>query len=166
MSGQQITFSLNGISNDVYTLQAVGRLGNTEGGYETVLVRPVITEETKKVVQNRINQIMFVDIYVEIIFEDPRPSPCYFDPSLEECKSIGGKCPDGFGFNDDDQCIPHGKCPSGYGRLDDDETGKCYKKSEIKTCPDGYNTQESRMSSRNTSRWPMFNFVRTTATIF
>ncbi|CAN5513385.1 hypothetical protein BH18THE2_BH18THE2_41660 [soil metagenome] len=142
VSGQQNTFSLNGIPNGVYTLQAVGRLGNTEGGYETVIVLPVLTEETKKVVQNRINQILFVDIYVEIIFEDPGPSPCYFDPNLAECKPINGKCPPGSGFNDDEQCIPHGKCPSGYGRLDDDETGKCYKKSEIKTCPDGYITHK------------------------
>jgi hypothetical protein len=26
----------------------------------------------------------------------------------------------------------------GYRRLDDDETGKCYPKRDIKTCPDGY----------------------------
>jgi hypothetical protein len=143
VSGQQNTFSLNGVPNGVYTLQAVGRLGNTEGGYEAILVVPVLTEETRKVVQDRIKQILFVDFYVELIFEEPGPSPCYFDPSLEECKPIGGKCPPGYGFNDDDQCIPHGKCPSGYGRLDDDETGKCYKKSEIKTCPDGYITHKN-----------------------
>jgi hypothetical protein len=143
VSGQQNTFSLNGIPDGVYTLQVVGRMGNTEGGYEGILVIPVLTEETRKVVQDRINQILFVEIYVEIIFEDPEPSPCYFDPTLEECKPIGGKCPDGFGFNDNDQCIPHGKCPSGYGRLDDDETGTCYKKSDIKTCPDGYVTHKN-----------------------
>jgi hypothetical protein len=44
-------------------------LGNTDGGHEAILVVPVLTEETKKVVQNRINQILFVDIYAEIIFE-------------------------------------------------------------------------------------------------
>lgn len=143
VSGQQNTFSLSGIPNGVYTLQVVGRLGNTEGGYEGILVIPVLTEETRKVVQDRINYILFVEIYVEIIFEEPGPSPCYFDPTLEECKPIGGKCPPGFGFNDDDQCIPHGKCPSGYGRLDDDETGTCYKKSDIKTCPDGYITHKN-----------------------
>jgi hypothetical protein len=79
VSGQQNTFSLNGIPNGVYTLQVIGRLGNTEGGYETVLVIPVIAEETKKVVQNKINQILFVDIYVEIIFEEPGPSPSPLD---------------------------------------------------------------------------------------
>ena len=144
VSGQQNTFSLNGIPNGVYTLQVVGRLGNTEGGYESIIVIPVLTDQTRKVVQERINQILFVDIYVEIIFEEPGSSPCYFDPTLEECKPIGGKCPDGFGFNEDEQCIPHGECPSGYGRLDDDETGKCYKKSDIKTCPDGYITHKNQ----------------------
>jgi hypothetical protein len=49
----------------------------------------------------------------------------------------------GFGFNDNDQCIPIGKCPDGYGRLDDDETGKCYKNSVIKICPDGYVTHKN-----------------------
>jgi hypothetical protein len=144
VSGQQNTFSLNGIPNGVYTLQVVGRLGNTEGGYETVLVVPVLPEEIRKVVQDRINQILLVEIYVEIIFEEPGPSPCYFDPTLEECKPIGGRCPDGFGFNEDEQCIPHGECPSGYGRLDDDETGTCYKESDIKTCPDGYITHKNQ----------------------
>jgi hypothetical protein len=38
------------------------------------------------------------------------PSPCYFDPSLDECKPVNGKCPPGFGFNEDEQCIPHGEC--------------------------------------------------------
>jgi hypothetical protein len=28
-----------------------------------------------------------------------------------------------------------------YGRLDDDETGKCYKNSDIKTCPDGIHSE-------------------------
>jgi hypothetical protein len=91
VSGQQNTFSLNGIPNGVYTLQVVGRLGNTEGGYEAILVVPVLTDEIKRVVQDRINQILLVEIYVEIIFEEPGPSPCYFDPTLEECKPIGGK---------------------------------------------------------------------------
>lgn len=144
VSGGQNTFSLNRTPNGVYTLQVVGRLGNTEGGYETVLVIPIVTEETRKVVQDRINQILLVEIYVEIIFEEPGPSPCYFDPTLEECQPVGGRCPDGFGFNEDEQCIPHGECPSGYGRLDDDETGTCYKKSDIKTCPDGYITHKNQ----------------------
>ena len=139
-SGQQNAFSLNGIPNGVYTLDVVGRLGDTEGGYESILVLPVINEETKKVVEKRINDILFVDIYVQIIFEGPETSPCYFDPNLDECKPVNGKCPPGSGFNEDEQCIPHGKCPDGYDRLDDDETGKCFPKEQIKTCPDGYIT--------------------------
>jgi hypothetical protein len=43
VSGQQNTFSLNGIPNGVYTLQVVGRLGNTEGGYETVHLEQIET---------------------------------------------------------------------------------------------------------------------------
>lgn len=71
---------------------------------------------------------------------EPSPSPCYFDPTVEECQPIDGRCPPGFSFNENEQCIPIGECPEGYGRLDDDETGKCYKNSDIKTCPDGYKT--------------------------
>jgi hypothetical protein len=43
VSGQQNTFSLNSIPNGVYTLQVVGRLGNTEGGYETVHLEQIET---------------------------------------------------------------------------------------------------------------------------
>jgi hypothetical protein len=75
---------------------------------------------------------------------EPSPSPCYFDPALEECQPIDGSCPSGFSFNENAQCIPIGECPEGYGRLDDDETGKCYKNSEIQICPDGYITHIDR----------------------
>jgi hypothetical protein len=75
---------------------------------------------------------------------EPSPSPCYFDPTLEECQPIGGTCPPGFSLNENAQCIPTGECPEGYGRLDDDETGKCYKNSEIQICPDGYITHINR----------------------
>jgi hypothetical protein len=74
---------------------------------------------------------------------EPSPSPCYFDPTLDECQPIDGTCPPGFGFNENDQCVPTGKCPDGYGRLNDDETGKCYKNSDIKICPDGYITHKN-----------------------
>jgi hypothetical protein len=33
---QRNAFSLNGIPNGVYTLDVVGKLGNTEGGYESM----------------------------------------------------------------------------------------------------------------------------------
>src|SRR5215216_2754882 len=46
------------------------------------------------------------------------------------------------GFNEDEQCISSRKCPPGYGILDDDETGKCYKNSDIKKCPDAYITHK------------------------
>lgn len=70
------------------------------------------------------------------------PSPCYFDPSLDVCKTVNGKCPEGLRFTDSDQCVPIGKCPDGYGRLDDDESGKCHNNSDIKVCPDEYITHK------------------------
>jgi hypothetical protein len=119
------------------------------GVYETVLVI-LQPDQTPLPPTSVINQLS-IYIETEFSFEEndtktpsPSPSPCYFDPTLEECQPIDGKCPPGFGFNENDQCIPIGKCPDGYGRLDDDETGKCYKNSDIKICPDGYITNKNR----------------------
>jgi hypothetical protein len=133
VSGQQNTFSLNGVANGVYTLQVVGRLGNTEGGYETVLVVPTLTEETRKVVQDRINQILLVEIYVEIIFEEPEsplPAECLYYPNLDQCKPLAnGKCPAGYSMNEGGHCYPSSKkCPAGFWRADDDESGACVPK--------------------------------------
>jgi len=52
---------------------------------------------------------------------------CYFNPNLLKCASIGegGACPDNFGMNEDERCIPI-KCPNGFKHLDEDETGVCY----------------------------------------
>jgi hypothetical protein len=139
-SGQQNTFSLNAIPNGVYTLQVVGRLGNIEGGYETVLVVPIVTEETRKVVQDRINQILLVDIYVEIIFEDPDsplPAECLYYPDLDQCKPPeNGKCPAGYAMNEGGHCYPSSKeCPAGFWRADDDESGACVPKESPKPQP-------------------------------
>jgi hypothetical protein len=116
---------------------------------ETVLVI-LQPDQTPLPPTSVINQLS-IYIETEFSFEEndtktpsPSPSPCYFDPTLEDCQPIDGKCPPGFGFNENDQCIPTGKCPDGYGRLDDDETGKCYKNSDIKICPDGYITHKNR----------------------
>jgi hypothetical protein len=122
------------------------------GVYETVLVI-LQPDQAPLPPSTVINQVSIL-IETEFIFEndtetpspspEPSPSPCYFDPTLEECQPIDGRCPPGFSFNENEQCIPIGKCPDGYGRLDDDETGKCYKNSDIKICPDGYITHKNR----------------------
>ena len=148
---QANTFSLANLPVGVYTLDIISQKGNAKAAYEGILVisqqpTTIINETTRQIINQEINQNSRIDIDTKIIFKDdtpkqkpkPKPSPCYFDPSLDECKPKNGKCPPGLGFNDDDQCVPIGKCPPGYGRLDDDETGKCYKKSDIKKCPDGY----------------------------
>jgi predicted transcriptional regulator len=62
---------------------------------------------------------------------------CFFAPDLPKCAPIDGRCPDGFGFNEDGQCIPHGDCPDGYSRVDDDETGKCFSDDKLKECEGG-----------------------------
>jgi hypothetical protein len=154
LSLQNNVWSLQGLTPGVYLLDVIVDMSSSGimGAYETVLVILQPDQQPLPPAQY-INQITTkVRTDVRIIFQnDTRtptpippepPSSCYFDPSLPECQPKDGKCPPGFGFNDDDQCIPIGKCPDGYGRLDDDETGKCYKKSDIKTCPDGYVTHK------------------------
>ena len=51
---------------------------------------------------------------------------CLFNPSLEKCKPVNGKCPPGFGLNGDEQCFPDKPCPKGFENHDDHETGTCY----------------------------------------
>jgi hypothetical protein len=148
VSLQNNQWSLSGLSVGAYVLDVIVNTSNGKNAYETVLTvlepdhRPLTNTETTNIV----NQLgIWIKVDVRIVFEDnptptPEPSICYFDPDNEACDPVDGKCPSGFGFNEDEQCIPKGKCPEGYGRLDDDETGKCFPKAEIKTCPDGYIT--------------------------
>ena len=86
-TNQRNSFSLNGMLPGVYTLNVLGTLGDIEGGYETVLVivRPdqpttVINQMTKNVVEKRISELLLIDIFIEIIFEDEELPPC--DPNL------------------------------------------------------------------------------------
>jgi hypothetical protein len=154
---QKNIWSLQGLTPGVYILDVIVDMSSSGimGAYETALVILQPDQQPLPPAQY-VNQITTtVKTDVRIIFRnDTRPpipvppglkppSPCYFDPTLPECQPVDGKCPPGFGFNDNDQCIPIGKCPDGYGRLDDDETGKCYKNSDIKTCPDGYITHKN-----------------------
>jgi hypothetical protein len=56
---------------------------------------------------------------------------CLFDAYQEKCRPdpITGRCPEGFGRNEDKYCFPdnmgpNGKwgCPDGYHTVDDDES--------------------------------------------
>src|ERR687897_947287 len=139
-------WALQGFDDGVYLLDVIANMPQGgKGAYETVLV--ILAPNTQDLNPTQvINQVIKIQVDVrEKVFEDPTPEPsiCYFDPDNEACNpDEEGKCPSGFGFNEDGQCIPQGKCPDGYGRLDDDETGTCYPKRDIKTCPSGYITHK------------------------
>jgi cell division septation protein DedD len=144
-------WSLQGFDDGVYLLDVIVNMPEGgKGAYETVLV--ILAPNTLDLNPTQvIAQVVNIQVDVrERVFEDdeedrpaPEPSICYFDPNNEACNpDEEGKCPSGFGFNEDGRCIPQGKCPDGYGRLDDDETGTCYPKRDIKTCPSGYITHK------------------------
>jgi hypothetical protein len=145
-------WSLQGFDDGVYLLDVIANMPQGgRGAYETVLVILAPNASDLNPIQV-IAQVVNIQVDVrEEVFEDdedkpsltPEPSICYFDPDNEACNpDEEGKCPSGFGFNENGQCIPQGKCPDGYGRLDDDETGTCYPKRDIKTCPSGYITHK------------------------
>jgi hypothetical protein len=78
-----------------------------------------------------------------LIRETPPPEsepidPCLLDPGHVSCPvPIDGKCPEGYGMNEDGQCFPqHERCPDGYHSHEDDESGKCIPDST--PCDDGY----------------------------
>jgi hypothetical protein len=134
------TWSLQGLAPGVYKLDVIVDMSSSGimGAYETVLV--ILAPEQQPLPPTQyITMIQSVSVRTDIIFKDkPEPSICYFDPEDKACDpDENGKCPPGFGMNEGDRCIPIGKCPDGYGRLDDDESGTCYPKRDIKTCPDG-----------------------------
>jgi hypothetical protein len=144
-------WSLQGFDDGVYLLDVIANMPEGgKGAYETVIV--ILAPNTLDLNPTQvIAQVVNIQVDVrERVFEDdeedrpaPEPSICYFDPNNEACNpDEEGKCPSGFGFNEDGRCIPQGKCPDGYGRLDDDETGTCYPKRDIKTCPSGYITHK------------------------
>jgi hypothetical protein len=145
-------WSLQGLGNGVYLLDVIVNIPEGgKGAYETVLVILAPNEQVKDTTQV-IKQVVNVDTQIiDEVFEDdedgpsptPEPSICYFDPDNEACNpDEKGNCPSGFHLNEDERCVPDGKCPDGYGRLDDDETGTCYPKRDIKTCPSGYVTHK------------------------
>lgn len=132
-------WSLQGVDDGVYLLDVIVNMPNGQtGAFETVLVilAPNAQEANPTQVINQVIKVETKTKTKEIIFNDkpkqkPKPSICYFDPDNRACDPDPKtrKCPPGFGFNENDRCIPHGKCPSGYGRLDDDETGTCTRTS-------------------------------------
>src|SRR5215207_5507468 len=120
-------WSLQGFDDGVYLLDVIANMPQGDkGAYETVLV--ILAPNTQDLNPTQvINQVIKIQVDVrEKVFEEeptPEPSICYFDPDNEACNpDEEGKCPSGFGFNEDGQCIPQGKCPDGYGRLNDDDT--------------------------------------------
>ena len=138
-------WSLQDLSPGVYKLDVIVDMSSSGimGAYETVLV--ILAPEQQSLPPAQYSTIIqSVSVRTDIIFKDkPEPSICYFDPEDKACDpDKNGNCPPGFGHNEGDRCIPIGKCPEGYGRLDDDESGTCYPKRDIKTCPDGYVTHK------------------------
>lgn len=129
-----------------YRLEVITENGDRKLFVGIVAIGPEDENDVKKIIEKTIVEII-IDIDCgkgyfekngECIKKEKPPSVCYFNPNHKDCKPVDGKCKEGFHFNYYDQCVPDGKCPSGYGRLDDDESGKCFEKEDIKTCPNGY----------------------------
>ncbi len=135
-------FSIAGLPVGVYTLDIITQKGNTKAAYEGILVisqqqTTVINENTKNVINQEINQNTRedTDIVIKNVFKPKtkkvvdKERICLFTPNHPDCKPKDGKCPKGWGMNEDEYCFPaHNKCPKGYWRADDDESGACVKK--------------------------------------
>ena len=139
---QTNAFSVAGLPVGVYTLDIITQKGNTKAAYEGILVisqqpTTVINENTKNVINQEINQNTRddTDIIIKNVFKPKtkkvvdKERICLFTPNHPDCKPKDGKCPKGWGMNEDEYCFPaHKKCPKGYWRADDDESGACVKK--------------------------------------
>jgi hypothetical protein len=142
-------FSIAGLPVGVYTLDIITQKGNTKAAYEGILVisqqpTTVINETTKKVINQEINQNTRddTDIIIKNVFKPKtkkvvdKERICLFTPSHPDCKPKEGKCPKGWGMNEDEYCFPaHKKCPRDYWRADDDESGACVKKPKDAPVP-------------------------------
>jgi hypothetical protein len=126
------TFSLANLPQGVYTLDVILDGGNIKGAHEGILV---IGQASQEIIQKEITKTV-TDIDVRITFERPKPKDknivCLYNPAHPLCKPGNtGKCPPGWGKNEDEQCFPmNKKCPPGYWRADDDETGACVPRGE------------------------------------
>jgi hypothetical protein len=121
----QGVYTLDVVVDDDKACEGIVVIGNQPQSNIEEVVKKVNTEK------------YFVDIIIEEEKKKQKHSICYFNPMDKECYPVDGKCPEGFGMNDDDRCVPTGDCPDGYGRADEDETGTCYKKENLKKCEDG-----------------------------
>jgi hypothetical protein len=102
-------WSLEGGDDGVYLLDVIVNMPNGQtGAFETVLV--ILAHNAPEANPTQvIKQVIQVEIKTktkEIIFKDklkqkPKPSICYFDPDNKACDldPKTGKCPPGFGFN-------------------------------------------------------------------
>lgn len=138
----------SGYAVGVYTLDVI--VDDKRAYAAIIVIGDQPTTEIEKVIRKETTRVT-VDIDVdfdcgkgffenkngECIKKRDKPSICYFNPDHKDCEPVDGQCPPGFGFNDNDKCIPHGKCPDGYGRGEDDETGTCYKENKLQKCDDG-----------------------------
>jgi hypothetical protein len=125
-----------GYAQGVYTLDVVV---DDDRAYEGIVI---IGEQPQSNIENVVKKVNTEKYFVDIIIEEEKKkqkhSICFFDPSDKECDPIDGKCPEGFGMNEEDRCVPTGDCPDGYGRADEDQTGTCYDEDdELVTCEDG-----------------------------
>ena len=134
-----------------YVLSVIIQADNGDKyGFVTFLVILQPTQTISQVnIQNIINSFSSRNIDTRIIFEDddgdngtPDPEPpedepsiCFFEPNNEACNpDENGNCPEGFGMNEDGQCIPQQSCPEGFHRANDDETGRCIDEDELREC--------------------------------
>ena len=123
-----------------YLLDIIVELDDDKYLYETVLAvqAPGQTINTQTIIQNFVSSSSSSS-HTTVVFRDDdddnddedEPSICFFDPNDEECDPVDGSCPEGFGMNEDGQCIPHGACPDGFHRANDDETGRCLDEDDI-----------------------------------
>lgn len=115
--------------------------------YETVMAVLAPGQTFNEVnIQNIIQSFVTTrsDTHTTVVFRDvddddeppeQEPSICFFDPNDEECDpDEEGNCPEGFGRNEDGQCIPQQSCPEGFHRANDDETGRCIDEDELRQC--------------------------------
>jgi hypothetical protein len=137
------------LASKAYLLDIVVLMDNNDKYlYETVLA---ILEPGQTLNQVNIQNIIqnFVsttsDTHTTIVFRDndnddnepdeEEPSICFFEPNNEACNpDENGDCPDGFGRNEDGQCIPQQSCPDGFHRANDDESGRCINEDVLRKC--------------------------------
>jgi hypothetical protein len=109
-------YTLDVIVDDRFAFECIVVIGPEEGQQQ--IINKQITEVNQQTDVNIITKKFAKGINKEEV--------CLFTPSHPICKPKNGKCPSGWGMNEDGQCFPmNKKCPKGYWRADDDESGAC-----------------------------------------